>query len=886
MGAPSSSPPIARDPTEPAATLLRELETSSTGLTSSEARRRLDAYGPNELVRRRGADWPRQLAAQFTHPLALLLAAAAVLAQLAGMTVLTIAIVAVIVLNAALAFWQERQAVHALEALREYLPPQATVLRDGRSVSVDATTVVPGDVLLLQEGDRISADARLLSGALECDTSALTGESQTVLRSADASPVPGSLTAQPDLVFSGTSATGGDATAAVFATGMQTEIGRIAALSDQVSTEQSPLQLQVRRVAWLIALIAVGVGIAFVPLGTAVAGLPLRDAVIFAIGLLVANVPEGLLPTITLALAAGVRQLARRGALVKRLGGVETLGATDVICTDKTGTLTLNRMRVVDRWTPDAAGSDAEPKLLRAAATCTTADLDAETGDPTELALLAAARDGGVDLAVATGARRQLFHFDPTRRLMTTVDARADELWATTKGAPEEVLDRCTRIGDRPLDERQRARARAVDEQLAARGLRVLGIAERRLDRLPGRNDRDDSERGLTFLGLIAMIDPPRPEVADAVAKCHRAGIKIHVVTGDQGLTAANVAGQVGIGGAGIRIVGAEEFAALGDAELTTLLRGPEELVFARSSPEAKLRIADALRHDGHVVAMTGDGVNDAPALRRADIGVAMGRSGTEVAREAATVVLTDDDFSTIVAAVEEGRRVYSNIRKFILYIFAHAPAEVLPFLVFALSGGAVPLPLTAVQILAIDLGTETLPALALGREPVEEGTMERPPRRHGAQVIDRALLVRAWGVLGLTSAILVLGGFFFALWRAGWTPGAATDAGSALHDGYLQATSMSFLGIVACQLGTALAARAERTSLRSVGLLGNRLLLWGIAFELVVAAAVVWLPPLQEVFSTRPPDLSTLALLPAFPVVVWGVDELYRWNLRRREAR
>ncbi|WP_320668635.1 cation-translocating P-type ATPase [Patulibacter defluvii] len=884
------APPSARDPTEPAAALLRDLGTSATGLTSSEARRRLAAYGPNELVRRGRAEWPRQLAAQFTHPLALLLAAAAVLSQLAGMTVLTIAIAAVIVLNAALAFWQERQAVHALEALRQYLPPQATAIRDGRPTAVDATTVVPGDLLVLQEGDRISADARLLDGALECDVSALTGESQTVLRSADAAPVRGALTAQPDLVFSGTSATGGEATAVVFASGMQTEIGRIAALSERVTVTQSPLQLQVRRVAWLIALIAVVVGVAFVPLGTLVAGLPLTDAVVFAIGLLVANVPEGLLPTITLALAAGVRQLARRRALVKRLGGVETLGATDVICTDKTGTLTRNRMRVVDRWSP--RGPAGETALLRVAATCTTADLDGASGDPTELAILEAARDAGSapPPAARAAARGRLFHFDPTRRLMTTVDRRDGGWVAATKGAPEAVLERCARIADgggaRALSAQDRDRIRAADEAMAERGLRVLAVAERPLAAVPGASEREQTEREATFLGLIAMLDPPRAEVADAVARCHAAGIRIHVVTGDQGLTAANVAAQVGIGADGIRVVEADELEALGDAGLAALLRGPDELIFARSSPEAKLRIADALRHDGHVVAMTGDGVNDAPALRRADIGVAMGRSGTEVAREAATVVLTDDDFSTIVGAVEEGRRVYANIRKFILYIFAHAPAEVLPFLVFALSGGAIPLPLTAVQILAIDLGTETLPALALGREPVEEGTMERPPRGRRSQVIDRRLLVRAWAVLGLTSALLVLGGFLLALSRAGWTPGADTGEGSVLHHAYLQATSMTFLGIVACQIGTAIAARSERASLRSVGLLRNRLLLWGIAFEIAVAVAVVWLPPLQDVFSTRPPDAATLALLPLFPVVVWGVDELYRWFLRRRAIR
>jgi magnesium-transporting ATPase (P-type) len=403
---------------------------------------------------------------------------------------------------------------------------------------------------------------------------------------------------------------------------------------------------------------------------------------------------------------------------------------------------------------------------------------------------------------------------------------------------------------------------------------------------VPDPDERDAVERDGTLLGLVALLDPPRPHVADAVARCHAAGIRVHVVTGDQGLTAANVAAQVGIGGpSGARVVAGDTLATLSDAELDALLAGGEEIVFARSAPEVKLRIADALRARGHVVAMTGDGVNDAPALRQADIGVAMGRSGTEVAREAATIVLTDDDFATIVAAVEEGRRVYANIRKFILYIFAHAPAEVVPFLVFALSGGAVPLPLTAVQILAIDLGTETLPALALGRERAEPDIMRRPPRGRTHPVIDGPLLARAWGLLGMVSAALVMGGFLFTLLRAGWHPGDDTGEGSALHHAYLQATSMTFLGIVACQVGTAFAARTERASLRSAGVLSNRLLLWGIGFELVVAALVVGLPTLQDVFSTAVPDAAGLALLPLFAFVVWGVDELERWRRRRRDA-
>jgi magnesium-transporting ATPase (P-type) len=355
-------------------------------------------------------------------------------------------------------------------------------------------------------------------------------------------------------------------------------------------------------------------------------------------------------------------------------------------------------------------------------------------------------------------------------------------------------------------------------------------------------------------------------------------------VTGDSGLTAAAVAAEVGITAGDATVVSGPELDRMSEARLDALLRRPGNLIFARSSPEAKLRIADALRAEGHIVAMTGDGVNDAPALRRADIGIAMGRSGTEVAREAATLVLTDDDFSTIVAAIHEGRRVFENVRKFVLYIFAHAVPEAIPFLVFALSGGTIPLPITVMQILAIDLGTETLPALALGREPAEPGLMSRPPRRPDEGVVTRTMLLRAWLLMGMISAALVMGAFLAVLLAAGWRPGDPVGEGDPLHGAYVEATTITFLGIVACQVGTAFAARTERASLRTVGVLSNRLLLWGIAFEVAVSAAIVTLPPLQAVFHTAVPGPEALLPLLAFPFVVWGADEAFR-AARRRSA-
>ena len=874
-----AAPAKGPDPEERLDLLLGHLGTRREGLSEREASRRLEQHGPNEIQRRKGTSRLAEFARQFTHPLALLLWAAAVLALVGGTPPLAAAIVAVIVLNALFAFFQEIQAEKATEALRRYLPPRAQVRREGRTVEVEATSLVPGDLVLISEGDRLSADARLIDGSVEVDMSALTGESQPVARGAARTRPAASPLESDDLVFGGTLETGGEAEGVVYATGMATQLGRIAALTQRVKIEVSPLQAQVNRAARLIAFVAIGAGALFLAVGSLVAHLPLADALLFAIGLLVANVPEGLLPTITLALAVGVRRMARRKALLKRLTAVETLGSTDVICTDKTGTLTEGRMVLSRFWAdgaevapgghgqeiPAVAGRERFSALLRTAVRCSNATLQRtreglkRTGDPSESALLVAAERLGEDVVRAQEERRErrrrLYHFDARVKRMTTVDEEPDgSLWYHVKGAPLELIERCTTVRaangvDRKLTDEDREDVRRAFEGYAGEGLRVLGFAERKVSGPGPEDDRDRAESRLTFLGLAALEDPPRPDVAEAVARCRGAGIRIIVVTGDHGLTAEAVARKVGITTGKARVVTGPEVDAMSREQLDTLLGNTPELVVARSNPETKLHVVDALRSEGHTVAMTGDGVNDAPALRRADIGVAMGVSGTEVAREAATMVLTDDSFASIVAAVEEGRVVYDNIRKFVTYIFAHATPEVVPFLIYALSGGAVPLPLTVMQILAIDLGTETLPALALGREPAEPGVMSRRPRPRGRGIIDGPMLARAWGRLGLVEAALVIGGFFYVLHQAGWSPGDPTGPGSALHGAYLTATAMTFAGITACQVGTAFAARTNYASLREIGVFSNRLLLWGILFEVVFGAAIVYLPPLQATF-------------------------------------
>ncbi|MET8311851.1 cation-transporting P-type ATPase [Micromonospora sp. NPDC005173] len=562
-----SALPAGHEPRQPVEQLLCDLKTSLDGLSRARAHQRLAEYGPNELRRQGGTRWWRDLVRQLIHPLALVLWLAAVLAWVAGTPVLAAAIVAVILINAVFAFAQERHAEHAVEALNKYLPQQASVLRDQRRQQIDARELVPGDVLFIAEGDRISADARLLDGSIEADMSALTGESQPVYRTAGDTRSREPLIQASNLVFSGTVCLGGDARALVYATGMRTELGRIAALSQRVGREESPLEKQIKRVAWLIAAVAGIAGAIFFPIGVWAAGMPISDAFSFAIGLLVANVPEGLLPTITLALAVGVRGLARRGAVVKRLSAVETLGATAVICTDKTGTITENKMRVVTAWSAGRLIQEADltsqnqpavvRDLARTVVLCSNAQLEPgpgeeASGDPTEIALMRFAKGVGIETSPdqRPRCRRGEFHFDPKLRLMSTVDTDEQGLWLHTKGAPEEVIARSTTIveadgAEHPLGDITRQQLTEAVTAQAAKGTRIIAAARRRVAEVPGT--RAEVERDLCLLGWVAMLDPPRPEVTNAVACCQTAGIRIIMITGDHGLTAAAIATQVGI---------------------------------------------------------------------------------------------------------------------------------------------------------------------------------------------------------------------------------------------------------------------------------------------------------------------------------------------------
>jgi magnesium-transporting ATPase (P-type) len=694
--------------------------------------------------------------------------------------------------------------------------------------------------------------------------------------------------------------------AVVTATGMRTEFGRIAALTQATHAKSSPLERELGRVTRFVVIVSTGIGVTFFFVA-GVLGMDLTDRFVFAIGVMVANVPEGLLPTVTLSLALATQRMARRNALVRHLSAVETLGETTVICTDKTGTLTENEMTVQRVWTPDGRefeiegggyephgrfrrdGQVADPRplaeLLRAGLLCNDSRLVpgpdgwAVTGDPTEGALIVLAAKGGLrpEQEAAHAPRLAEIPFDSNRKRMTTVHMSDGGRVAYVKGAVGELLRRST-ASPELVDATRRA---AQEMERAA--LRVLAVATRRLPDGTAIS-ADAVERDLEILGVVGMLDPPRPEVADAIARCRAAGIRIVMVTGDSGLTGSAVARKIGLVGPDPHIIEGAELRVMNDADLGDRLR-ERDVVFARIDPEQKLRLAHVLRAQGEVVAMTGDGVNDAPALKEADIGIAMGRKGTDVAREAADMILLDDNFASVVAAVEEGRAVWDNIRRFTSYHFCSNVGELLPFLVWGVSLGAVPLPLTVMQVLAIDLGTDMIPAIGLGTERAEPGTMNRPPRPRTERLLSWRVLSRVYGWVGLWEAFCAMVGFFSSYLLGGWRPfGAMRSSGPQ----YIQATTMTQTGIVMGQVGAGMAMRTDRRSVFSIGLFTNRFLLVGIAFELVLAVSLIYVPGLNGVFHQGPIGGWHWLILLAFAPIVFFAEEgrkaFFRRHVRPRE--
>ena len=905
------------------------MNTRMSGLTNNEVEDARRTYGMNVISEKKGKPVILTLLANFVSLMAMLLWIGGIIAFFANMVELAIAIWLVNIINGLFSFWQEFRAGKATEALRNMLPSYARVVRNGAEERILAQELVPGDIMLLSEGDKISADARLLETSdFQVNQSTLTGESNPVRKTHD-SVLRDDLSRSevPNLVFAGTSVASGTAKAVVVATVMQTEFGKIAKLTQTLKEEKSPLQKELDRVTKQVSAMAVSAGVLFFLASVFLVHDPVAKSFIFALGMIVAFIPEGLLPTVTLALAMAVQRMVKEHALVKRLSAVETLGCTTVICSDKTGTLTQNEMTVNNLWLPGkeltVTGLGYAPKgqildgktpvtveqsgdlkrLLTAAALCSNArvvppepgsDRYTVLGDPTEACLGVVAEKAGLnyEAVVRQMPRVRELPFDSRRKRMTTIHALEEPVQgcrrvAYIKGAPKEVLELSNSISVNgeivALTQEQRDQIMAENDRYARNGLRVIAVACRYLSKemnLPAALSAytpELIEQEMTFLGLTVMADPPRPEVADAVKLCHCANIRIIMITGDYGLTAESIAKRIGIvEGEHPRVVSGVELEALSDAGLKEALA--DEVIFARVAPEQKYRVVCALQEMGHVVAVTGDGVNDAPALKKADIGVAMGISGTDVAKEAADMILTDDNFASIVRAIEEGRAVYSNIRKFILYILNSNVPEAVPSAAFLFSRGAIPLPLTVMQILSIDLGTDMMPALGLGTELPEKGIMDQPPRSLKSRLLNGKLFVKAFLWYGMLEGVICMIAYYYANWVHGWPAVPLATSGIV----YQQATTMTLASIVFCQIGAVLNCRTERESVFSVGVFKNKRVLLGIGVELVLICALSYVPFLQGIFNTAPlawSDWLMLAILP-FPILL--LEELRKFIVRR----
>jgi len=874
---------------------IGSLRSRVTGLTAAEARRRLAEYGPNRVEEAKGESLALRFLLEFVHFFALILWLAAGLAFVAdfygpdqGMATLGWAIIGVIAINGTFSFWQEYRAERAIAALKRLLPHQVTALRDGLVSRLPAEELVPGDVILVSEGESVPADCRLIeSFAVRVNLATITGESLPKARSAAAN-AEDDLLRSHNVLLAGSTVVAGEGKALVFATGMHTEFGKIARLTQAGGEPPSPLQREIGRLSRLVAVLATALGIVFFLIGRLL-GLSFWENFIFAIGIIVANVPEGLLPEVTLSLAMATQRMAKRRALIRHLPAVEALGAATVICTDKTGTLTENRMTVKRLFISDglrepshmgAAEVARHSALFEAAALCHNVRWVSENGerrrlgDPMEVALVEMAERVGV---TPRHERVDEVSFDADRRRMSTVHRAATGRTLYCKGAPEAVLPLCgfalTARGVEALALDVRARFIAAQEEMAAAGLRVLAFAYRQL---PEAAAREHWEEELVLAGLIGLEDPPRPEVPDAIAKCRAAGIKVIMVTGDHPRTARAIGREIGLAREPAVVLG-DELRRLSDTQLQLALDAPDVL-FARVTADQKLRIVEALQRKQHVVAVTGDGVNDAPALKRADIGIAMGVVGTDVAREAADMILLDDNFASIVNAIEEGRAVFQNLRKFLTYILTSNIPEIVPYLAFVLF--RIPLPLTVIQMLVVDLGTDILPALALGAEKPDPQGMQVPPRPRAARLLDWPLIARAYLFLGVIEAVAAMAAFFFVLNLGGWEYGQMLAKNELL---YVQATTACLAAIVVTQVVNVFLCRHPRESAFAFGLDSNSLILWGIAIELALILAIAYTPWGNIVFGTAPIGAEAWLFMLPFAAAMLALEEGRKAFMRRR---
>ena len=878
---------------------LASVRSNSGGLSSSEAERRRREFGSNriEKVRREPAIW--RLIKEFTRFFSMILWCAAGLAFLAewfdpghGMARIGYAVIIVILVSGLFSFWQEYRIEKTLAALQKLLPQVVSVLRNGAIAQLPAEDIVVGDVILLEAGNNVPADSRLIEGfGVRVNNATVTGESVSkALNVAPSAEI--ELVHSGNILLAGTSVVAGEGRAVVFATGTLTEFGRIARLSQTHDAVTSPLRRQLAYLSRLIAVIAICIGLAFFVVGALIA-VPFWEDFIFSIGIIIAMVPEGLLPTLTLSLVLAAQRMATRNVLIRHLTSVETLGSATVICTDKTGTLTENRMHVrelllgnksvllgASKLRPDIAPCHRDffmcARLCHDLKNSSPGQGGKLIGDAMEIALLEMANDcaGGSPAY----PRIDEISFDSDRMRQSVVHKMPEGPVLYCKGAPEAVLSLCDRTvidgQTRFLDAAECQRIAAAQDSMAERGLRVLALASKRLDLV---FHHDELEHSLIFLGLVGLEDPPRPEVPEAIRKCRQAGIRVIMVTGDHPRTATAIGREIGlIGSECPRVVTGDQLRRLSVISLQLAL-DDEEIIFARVAADQKMRIVEALINKKHVVAVTGDGVNDAPALKAAHIGIAMGVTGSDVAKEAADMILIDDNFASIVNAVEEGRAVFQNIRKFLTYVLVHNVAELVPFLAFVLF--RIPLPLTPIQALSVDMATNSLTALGLGVERPDPEDMREAPRSQSEKLLNWSVAWRAYLFLGPIEAAAAMGAYFFVLYRGGWSYGQSlTD-----HDPlYLSATTACLSGIIVMQIFNVFLCRSSWRSMLSTGIFDNRLIILGVMLEIFLAGVInyTWLG--NFLLDTAPIPSALWGLLIVSGIVMLVLEEFRKAIWRR----
>jgi sodium/potassium-transporting ATPase subunit alpha len=874
---------------------LASLASTTSGLSAAEAQRRLREYGPNRIEKIARTPAALRLLREFVQFFSVILWVAAALAFVAewsapgqGMARIGYALIGVILVSGIFSFWQEYRVEQTLNALQKLLPRQVSLLRDGSLVALAVEQLVPGDFVLLEQGEIVPADCRLVEAfGVRVNNATVTGEAMPQTR--DSLPSQDDdLTRSRNILLAGTSIVSGQGKAVVFATGARTEFGRIAHLAQTSVAAVSPLRRQLAYLSRLIAALAIGIGLIFFAVGAAIE-VPFWQDFIFSIGIIVAMVPEGLLPTLVLA----AQRLAKRNVLIRHLGSVETLGSATVICTDKTGTLTENRMLAQElllgreRFAATVFANRPETgqrffPFFEAANLChdlKETDVDgspAYLGDPMEVALVEMAR-----LAIARfPAVRRLSEvpFDTDRMRHSVVYETAAGPVLYCKGAPESVLPLCRQILDggqiQPLDAATSRTVIDAEASMAEKGLRILAFAMRK----PAANGMgDELEQDLIFLGLVGLEDPPRPEVPEAIRKCREAGMKVVMVTGDHPHTAVAIARKIGlVRAADPAIISGDQVRKLSEPELDQVLSRPE-VIFARVAPDQKMRIVEALKNTGHVVAVTGDGVNDAPALKAAHIGIAMGIAGTEVARAASDMVLLDDNFASIVSAVEEGRAVFQNIRKFLTYVLVHNVAELVPFLAFALF--SIPLPLTPIQALAIDMGTDSLTALGLGVEEPDPQAMRQPPRPQHERLMNLPLALRAYLFLGIIKATAAMAAFFFVLKGGGWSYGQSMASNDPV---YRAATTACLGAIIVMQIVNVFLCRSSVRSVFATGLFNNRLIVWGVLLEIVLLFTIDYTSWGNVLLGTAAVPGELWLFMVPFALGMLVLEELRKWIVRR----